>query len=168
MAELWDQKTGLAKDLILTNKKASQLGISKMQLQVCKFSVLDKNGKEFAQGNFPKEVELTSRGIETQFYVRKESTLKLDKGTYTTFRFYLESEGNTLVYSDRSKEVVSKVDHIDFDLKNELILDQNQELLVAMRFDFPPFSLMSYFGSLQKVFKRTKRQTGKLINSLAS
>ncbi len=165
MIELWDHSGNDARELVLRNGKAKEIGVSKMELNIIMFSVLDKNGNEHFQNDFTNHVELNSKGMDTEFFIGTKSKLKLDRGTYTTFRFYLGDSGNRFIYTDRSKEVISQANYIEFEIKNDLVVNSTEDLQVAMRFDFEPFSLKSYFRSLKSIFNGSKRpQAGKLVN----
>ncbi len=162
--ELWDRPGIDIKDVILKNNRASEIGVSKMTLNVIKFSVLDKNGNEYFQNDFPARVEFSSKGIDTEFFVKINNTLILDKGTYTSFRFYLYNTGNQVVYIDRRKEVICNLEYLDFEISHGLVIEGNEEHKVRMRFDFHPFSLLSYLRSMKGVFKKSEPQVGKLVN----
>ena len=162
--ELWDQAGIDAKDVILKNSRAREIGVSKMKLNVIKFSVFDKNGNEYIQNDFPARVELNSRGIDTEFFIKIKNTLRLDKGTYTSFRFYLYNTGNSVVYNDLAKEHIYNLDYLDFGIKNDLLLEGDEEIQVRLRFDFATFSLKSYFKSLKSIFRKSEPQVGKLAN----
>lgn len=164
MVELWDQSGNDAMELVLNNSKVREIGVSKMMLNVIKFSVFDRNGNEFMQSNIPNRVEFNSKGIDTEFFVNIKSTLKLEQGTYTSFRFYLASTGNRFIFDDWGKEDIYHLDYLDFEIWNGLKLERNEEFPVRLRFDFKPFSLTSYFRSLKTVFKRPKPQTGRLVS----
>lgn len=164
MIEPWDKSGDNALELLLNNNKLKEIGVSKMNLNVIEFSVFDKNGNEFFQQDIPKRVEFKSKGIDTEFFVNITNTLKLKKGIYTSFRFYLSSTGNSFVYDDWRKEDIYHLEFLDFEISNELLIKNNGEQLVKMRFDFQPFSLKSYFGSLINVSKKSKRHAGKLVN----
>jgi len=162
--ELWDQAGSDAKELFLRNSQAKEIGISKIELNVVKFSVLDKNGKEYNQSDFAKRVELNSKGIDTEFFINIISTLKLGKGTYTTIRFYASPSGNLLIYKNGRKEAMDHLDFLDFEITNDLLIEGTQELQVTMRFDFEPFSLKSFFRTLPGVLKKPRPNRGGLVN----
>ena len=164
MIEFWDQPGNDIQDIVLENHRAREIGVSRMILNVIKFSVFDKNGNEYFQDNFPNRVELNSNGIDTEFFVNIKSTLTLDKGTYTSFRFYLYNTGNSLVYSDRRKEGIFNLDYLDFEIKDELEVKGTKEHQVRMRFNFEPFSLIGYLKSIRSIFKKPEPHTGKLVN----
>ena len=164
MIELWDRSGNNALELVLNNSKAKEIGVSKMMLNVIKFSVIDRNGNEYIQGDIPNQLEFNSKGIDTEFFVNIKNTLKLPEGTYTSIRFYVARTGNSFIYDDWRKEDIAHLDYLDFEIWNGLKIEANQELPVSMRFDFEPFSLLSYFRSLKSIFKGTKPQTGKLVN----
>ena len=164
MIEFWDHSGKDIKDIVLKNNRAKEIGVSKMMLNVIKFSVFDKNGNEFFQNEFPERVELNSKGIDTEFFVNTKSTLALDKGTYTSFRFYLYNTGSSVVYNDRRKESVYNLEYLDFEIRNDLIAKGTGEHQVRMRFDFKPFSLMAYLKSIKSIFKKPELHTGKLAN----
>jgi hypothetical protein len=167
--ELMDiNETKNAKELVLKNTQASKIGVSEMFLSISKFSAFDIQGNEHFIKKFPKQAELNPKGMHTEFFIKIKSTLELEEGGYTTFRFYLGNTGNRLTYKDGSNETITDVKYLDFEIKNGLRITGDKDKEVVIRFDFAPFTLMSYFGFLQRIFKRTKRQTGKLVSSLAN
>ncbi len=164
MIELRDKGGNDAMELVLNNSKAKEIGVAKMMLNVIRFSAFDRNGNEYFQQDIPNRLEFNSKGIDTEFFANIKSTLKLPKGTYTTFRFYLARTGNSFTYNDWRKEEIAHLDYLDFEIWYGLQIDGNEELQVTMRFDFEPFSLKSYLRSLRSVFNGTKPPTGKLVN----
>ena len=164
MIDFRDKSGDDVKELLLSNSKAKEIGVSKMMLNVIEFSVFDKSGNEYFQQDIPNRVEFNSKGIDTEFFIDIKNTLKLKKGTYTSFRFYLSGPGNQFIYDDWRKEDISHLEFIDFDINGGLRVESNREIQLRMRFDFEPFSLKSYFRSLKTVFNRSKPQTGKLVN----
>ena len=163
--ELWDQEGNDSMELLLNNSKAKEIGVTKMMLNVIRFSAFDRNGNEHFQNDFPNRVEFNSKGIDTEFFVNIKNTLKLPKGTYTSFRFYLAGTENSFTYNDWRKEEVNHLDYLDFEIWHGLQIDSNEEYRVRMRFDFEPFSLKNYFSSLISIFNRSKRpHAGRLIN----
>ena len=164
MLEMRGQQWNEAMDLLLNNSKVKEIGVSKMMLNVVKFSVFDRNGIEYIQEDVPNRVEFNSRGIDTEFFVSIDNKLELQAGTYTSVRFYLGSTGNSFIYDHWGKEDIYHLDYLDFEIWNGLKLETNAKLAVNMRFDFNPFSLRSYFRSVQNIFKKDRPQTGKMIN----
>ncbi len=164
MTELWDRSENDAMELVLNNSKAKEIGVAKIMLSVIRFSIFDKKGNEYFQSGFPNRVELNSKGVDTEFLVNIINTLKLKKGSYTTFRFYLCNTGNSFIYDNWSKEDIFHLNHMDFEIWGGLQTEGNEELQVRMRFDFEPFSLKSYFRSLKNIFNKSKPQAGKLVN----
>ncbi len=165
MIELWDTSKDNAMELTLINSKVKEIGVSKMMLNVIEYSVFDKNGNEYFQQDIPNRVEFNSKGIDTEFFINIKNGLELKKGAYTSFRFYLSSTGNQFVYDDGRKEDIYHLEFLDFEISNGLQINSNGELQVKIRFDFRPFSLKSYFGSLKSIFNKSKRpDAGKLVN----
>ncbi|MGB5237180.1 MAG: hypothetical protein WBN59_06060 [Flavobacteriaceae bacterium] len=164
MMEMRDQERKDAWELLLNNSKVKEIGVLKMMLNVVKFSVFDRNGNEYIQRDIPNQLEFNSKGIDTEFFVNIENTLKLKAGTYTSVRFYLASTGNSFIYDHWGKEDIYHLEHLDFEIWNGLKLKSNAEFPVRMRFDFNSFSLTSYFRSIKNIFKRSKPQTGRLLN----
>ena len=162
--EFWETSGDDAKELLLINSKVKEIGVSKMKLNVIEFSVFDNNGNEYFQQNIARSLEFSSKGIDTEFFTRINNTLKLKKGTYESFRFYLASTGNQFIYDDWRKEDIYHLEFLDFDISQGLRVESNGEVQVKMRFDFKTFSLKNYFRSLSSAFNRPKRQTGKLVN----
>lgn len=162
--ELWERTDNKATKLTLVNKRAKELGISKMKLNVSKFSVLDDQGQEHVQTGFPNKVEFNSKGIDTEFYVRNRTCLILEPGHYTTFRFYLGKTDNNFVYNDRSRETNRHMKFLDFEIRNGFVSQEKQEYQVLMNFDFEPFSLKSYFRSLKSVFRESKSYKAQFAN----
>ena len=164
MVEFWDKSGDNTMELLLNNSKLKEIGVSKMMLNVIEFSVFDKSGNEYFQQDIPARVEFNSKGIDTEFFVNIKNTLKLRKGAYTSFRFYLSSTGNRFIYDDLRKEDIYHLEFLDFEINNGLRIENNGELKVKMRFDFQPFSLKSYFKSLKNVFKKSESQSDNLVN----
>ena len=164
MAELWEQSGNEAKKLVLNNSKVKEIGVSKMILNVIKFSALDRNGNEYIQGDIPNRVEFNSKGINTEFFLNIKSMLKLPAGTYTSIRFYLERNGNSFKYNDGRQEEITHLEHLDFEIWEGLKIQKDEEFPVRFRFDFEPFSLTAYLRSLKSILGRSKPYEGKLIN----
>lgn len=162
--EIWDEGVSDAKELFLRNGQAKEMGISKMKLSVIAFAAIDQNGMEIFQRDFPNRIELNPNGIDTEFFIDIKSTLRLHKGTYTAMRFYVAPTGNLLFFNNGRKETLEDLEYLDFQITDELYVDGSEELEVRMRFDFEPFSLKSFFGSLLGVFKKPKPNTGRLVN----
>ncbi len=162
--ELWERTANEGRKLTLVNKRAKELGISKMKLNVSKFSVLDDQGQEHVQTGFPNKVEFNSKGIDTEFYVRNQTNLVLEPGHYTTFRFYLGKTDNLFVYNDRSRDTNRHMKYLDFEIRNGFISEEKREHRVLMQFDFEPFSLKSYFRSLKNVFRESKSYKAQFVN----
>ena len=168
MTEFWDINVSQAKDLVLTNNRATALGVSEMILNISKFSAFDENGKEHLLKDFPNRAELNPKGMHTEFFIKIKSMLNLEEGTYSTFRFYLAESGNTFVYSDRSSETIAHKDYLDFEIKDGLRIKGDEDRQVVMRFNFEPYTLASYFRPILKLFKRPRPFTGKLAGSLGN
>jgi len=163
--ELWDMKEAAAKELILKNTRATRLGVSEMYLNITKFSAIDEHGNEHFIKDFPKQAELNPKGMHTEFFMKVKSRLSLDKGTYKSFRFYLANTGNTFVHSDRSRQAITDVAYLDFEIRNGLRIKSDEDKQVVFRFDFEPYTLASYFKPMLKLFKRSGTYTGKLAGS---
>lgn len=161
--EFWDKTAGDATEILLNNTRVNEIGVSKMKLNVIEFSLFDEKGNEYFQQDIPSRVEFNSKGIDTEFFINIENTIKLGKGTYTSVRFYLSSTGNRFIYNDWRKEDIYQLEFLDFDICGGLHVKKSEELKVKMRFDFKPFSLKSYFRSLRSVFNGSKPQTGRLV-----
>ena len=164
MIELWDRSGNDAKELVLNNSKAKEIGVTKMMLNVTKFSAFDRYGNEHIQADIQKQLELNSKGIDTEFFINIECMLKLPKGTYTSLRFYLAKTGNSFKFNNGRKEDIAHLDYLDFEIWDGLKLENNEEFPIRMRFDFEPFSLKKYIFSLKNIFTGSKPQEGKLIN----
>lgn len=161
--ELWESSVMKSRKLILVNKRAKELGISKMALNVSKFSVIDDNGKEHMQSGFPNTVEFNSKGIDTEFYVRNPTSLVLDPGCYTAIRFYLGNAHNSFVYNDRSRDTNAHLKYLDFEIRNGLVSKENTEYKVFMSFDFESFSIKSYLRSLKSIFRQSKSHKAQFV-----
>ncbi|WP_297764329.1 hypothetical protein [uncultured Muriicola sp.] len=157
-----------AKELILKNTQATQLGVAEMFLSISKFSAFDIHGNEHFIKEFPKQAELNPKGMHTEFFIKIKSMLELEEGGYTTFRFYLGKNGNRLSYKDGRSETITDVKYLDFEIKNGLRISGDKNREVVLRFDFTPFTLGSYFRPILNLFKRSKTFTGKLAGSLGS
>ena len=164
MMELWDNSGNEAMRLVLNNSKVKEIGVYKMMLNVTKFSAFDRYGNEFVQSDIPNSVEFNSKGIDTEFFIKINSMLKLPKGTYTSFRFYLDKTGNSFKYNDGRKEDIAHLDYLDFEIWDGLKLENDEEFPVRLRFDFERFSFKKYIISLKDIFSGSKPQEGKLIN----
>lgn len=168
MIEVWDQERSNAKELFLKNNQAKEMGVSKIELNVVKFSALHISGKEYTQNDLPNRVELNAKGIDTEFFRNIKSTLKLEKGIYTSIRFYITHSGNLLTCNNGKKEALDHLDCLDFEITNDLTIEDSEELQVTMRFDFEPFSLKSYLGSILRVLKKKKPNKVGLISGLGT
>jgi hypothetical protein len=168
MIEFWDHSGSNTKDLILINSQATELSISKMMLNVVKVSVFNEDGHEYYLKDIPNQVEMDSKGIHTEFFIGIKSVLNVDKGNYTTFRFYLANSGNSFIYSDRSIETLTEVDYIDFEIKNGLQIIRDEDQQVALRFAFQPYTFGSSLKFIQKLFKWSRPFTGKLAGSVGA
>ncbi len=157
-----------AKELILMNSQATKLGVSEMNLSISKFSAFDIDGNEHFIKDFPKHAELNPKGMHTEFFIKIKSMLQLEKGGYTTFRFYLGKNGNRLSYKDGSGETITDVNYLDFEIKNGFRISSDKDREVVLRFDFTPYTLASYFKPLLNLFRRPKTLTGKLAGSLGN
>lgn len=167
LIEHWETE-GKGKRIELINKTAKELGISRMNLNVAKATVFDTGGKEHPLAEFPEYVELHPKGMDTEFFVREKTTLSLEKGSYSRIRFYLADGTNSFVYSDRSREILSGIKHIDFELKSELAIETFEDREVVMQFDLTPYSLGSIFTQFKQWFKRPRTTNAKLAASFAS
>ncbi len=161
-------ETRNARELILSNTQTTELGVSEMFLTITKFSAFDEHGKEHFIKDFPKKAELNPKGMHTEFFIKIKSMLGLDKGTYTSFRFYLANSGNSVTYKDRSSESIADLKYLDFEIKNGLKVKEDEDRQVVLRFDFTPFTLASHFRPIVNLFKRSKTFTGKLAGSLGN
>ncbi|QBA63658.1 hypothetical protein [Muriicola soli] len=165
--DIYSHMENNAKDVLLQNQMVAEKGISEMILNVRSFAAIDEKGnehliKEFAKGNL---VDL--KGTHSGLFIKTNSAPKLKPGTYNTFRFYLRDTANTFVYKDRSEEVVAGLEYIDFDIDNGLKVDGKNKKPVIMRFDFEPYTFLSFFKPITDVFKRQKRSVGKLVSNLS-
>ncbi len=166
--ELLDINERNAKELILKNTQTTKLGVSEMFLTITKFSAFDEHGKEHIIKDFPKQAEFNPKGINTEFFIKIKSLLALDKGTYTSFRFYLGNSGNSVRYNDRSSEIITDLKYLDFEIKNGLNVESDKDRQVVLRFDFAPYTLASYFKPILNLFNRAKPSTGKLAGSIGN
>ncbi|MFX0555495.1 hypothetical protein ACOCEA_01780 [Maribacter sp. CXY002] len=165
MMDQWDVDGKRIKDLILKNKYASEKGVSQMNVNVIKFSAIDKKGNEHIITDFSGNESMQLKGMHTGLFIKTKSVLKLDSGSYSTFRFYLSSKGNEFIYDDRSKEPLYRFDHLDFEIVNGLELSGDESKQVLLRFDFEPFSLLSYLKPFQKFLQGIKFKKMKWASS---
>ncbi len=157
----WDENGKRIKDLVLTNTYASDNGVSKMNLNIEKFSALDTNGTEHFISDFKGNDGIAFEGLHTGLFVKTRSVLSLQPGSYSSFRFYLGNRGNMFTFSDRSTQSIHHVDYLEFKIENGLTLNGAEAEKAILRFDFEPYSFKSYFKSLFQFFKGDKIQKTK-------
>ena len=157
----WDEHGKRIKDLILSNTYASENGVSKMKLNIDKFSALDVLGNEHFISDFKGANAVDFEGLHTGLYVRTRSILRLPLGIYASFRFYLGKQGNQFTFSDRSVQSIHHMDYLEFKIENGLTLNGAEAEKAILRFDFEPYSFKSYFKPLFQFFKGDKIQKTK-------
>ena len=157
----WDEHGKRIKDLILSNTYASENGVSKMKLNIDKFSALDVLGNEHFISDFKGANAVDFEGLQTGLYVRTRSILRLPLGIYASFRFYLGKQGNQFTFSDRYSQAIPHLEYLEFKIENGLTLNGAEAEKAILRFDFEPYSFKSYFKPLFQFFKGDKIQKTK-------
>lgn len=163
---LFDAEGREIKDLVVKNEFAKNNEVSEMTLNISRLSVFDLNGKEQFVKDFQGQNNVGLKGIHTGRFIRSRSVMKLEPGSYSTIRFYLNQKGNSFVYSDKSAESVFRFKYLDFEIENGLKISGKESPQVILRFDFVPFSLQSYFRRFLKIFDQSRSLTSRLSNSL--
>ncbi|NNK12584.1 MAG: hypothetical protein HKP08_14670, partial [Flavobacteriaceae bacterium] len=155
-----------AKDVLLQNDMVREKGISEMILNITRFAAIDENGNEHLIKDFSKGNLVDLKGTHSGLFIKTNSAPELNPGIYKAFRFYLADSANTFIYKDQSEAVVSGLDFIDFEINNSLKIDGKSKKPIIMRFDFEPFTLLSYFNPIRNLFKRQNPSGRKLTECL--
>ncbi len=164
----YDSKGRYIKDLILNNNYATKMNISEMNLTIIKLSAFDLDGNEHFVTDFKGNNLIKIKGLFGGDFLRSTSVLKLGSGTYNILRFYLGKKGNSFVYSDRSEELVSDFNFLDFNIENGLNIKGNESPEVLLRFDFTPYERINYFKLAFQFFEKSRNFTGKFVDGLSS
>ncbi len=162
----WDSDGKYIKDMILKNEYVTELSVSEMHLNITRFSAFDSQGKEHFIADFKGQKYLAIKGIPAGDFLRSKGVLRLQPGSYTTLRFYLE-DGGTFIYSDRVVEPSDGFRHLDFEIENGLIIEGDESPEAILRFDFVPFEESKFMISVKQFFKRPRRAAGKLTASFS-
>lgn len=156
VAGQWDNDGRRIKELILKNDRATELGISEMELNITNISALDDQGVEHPISNFPGQHSLPIKGLASGHFLQSKSVMNLPNGRYTKLRFYLGGKDNRFIYSDGVSESTSKFDYLDFTIENGLILDGRESKEIKLWFDFAPYKFSRHFKGLIDLFKNAR------------
>lgn len=162
-----DHEGRTIKELILKNTSIIELGVSEMELNIKKLAALDAEGKEYRVIDFPGQNSVKIKGIGSGHFLRSKSVVKLQPNTYTTLRFYIGNKNNQFIYNDGTVERVNKVDFLDFEIENGLIIKDNEATEVKIWFELAPFEFSRHFKHLLERFKKPKQAKPKLSNCIS-
>ena len=162
----WDTHGRCIKDLVLKNEVATARRVSKMQLNISRFSAFDRAGKEHFIADFPGQDSLSIKGIHAGDFLRSKGVLLLAPGFYTVLRFYLSRAGNTFTYSDRVEEPADGFEYLDFEIENGLAIEGDASPEAILRFDFVPFTASKFNSAIKNLFKIPHVLAGKLVGSM--
>lgn len=153
------------RDLILKNDSVLEREISEMNLNLTKFSAIDIHGQEFVIKDFEQPTPLNIKGMHTGAYLKTKRTVDLPAGTYNSFRFYVNSSGNEMIFSDRSSQQIYSFHFLDFYIENDFRIEKDEPVEVMLSFDLMPFTMASYFNSIRDRFKRSSQMVYRLAHS---
>lgn len=162
----WNAEGKTIKDLVLKNNIATKQGVSEMTLNIIKLSAININGQEHFIKGFKPKAALHIKGLHTGHFLKAKTVLQLGPGQYTSFRFYVEKAGNSFVYSDKSAKVVSRYDHLDFQIEDGLEIYEGEASEAILRFDFQPYDLPVFFKKLGSAFSNARSFMSSLVQSM--
>ncbi|WP_178987170.1 hypothetical protein [Winogradskyella schleiferi] len=166
--QLENESRKATKDIILKNDDILKKEISEMTLNVRAISVLDKQRNEHTVTDFKQQI-LNLKGMYTGVFLRSKNGLNLVAGEYTTVRFYLGDNQNSVITKDRHIESIHGFSCLDFEIEDGLKITHNNSNEITLRFDFIPYSFMSNFKSIKDFFKKQQQVfSSKLKGSLES
>jgi hypothetical protein len=167
MSDIWELTEYNAKDLLLKNDMVNEKGVSEMLLNITHFAAIDQDGKEHPIKDLDNSKGVNLKGTHTGLFLKTNSAVDLKPGRYNALRFHLGNMGNTITLKDRSERKLSGYRYLDFEIQNGLEINGEDQKPLILRFDFEPFTVVSFFKPLTDLFRRQKRSVGKLVNSLA-
>lgn len=153
------------KNLALNSNYVFEKGISEMKLQVESFVAIDKDGTEHKVEDFTAQ-KLNLKGDYTGLYIEPKNGLKLNPGTYTHFKFYLNSQGeNKAILTDKSEVNLLHSDYVNFKIENNLIVTEGETVQIRMRFNFLPYTYPNFNKLKKDILNNYKLFTNKMVNS---
>ncbi len=167
MSDIWELSEYNAKDLLLQNDLADDKGVSEMILNITHFAAIDEAGKEHPIKEFDNMNCVNLKGTHTGLFLKTQNAVNLQPGRYTALRFYLGGIGNSIRLKDRTERKLSGYRYLDFKIRKGLEITGEDNKPLILRFDFEPYTFVSFFKPLTDLFRRQKRSVGKLVNSLA-
>ncbi len=168
LIDQWDAEGRRITDLILKNSFAIENGVSEFELNINKLSAFDKKGKEHFIADFPQHAFLNVKGLHTGHFIKSKSVLELKPGEYRVFRFYIDTMGNSMKYSDRSIAQLQGFGYLDFEIQSGLKITGDEAREVILRFDLEPYSIASFFTPIKNWFKPFWSLPLKMVNSLGN
>jgi hypothetical protein len=163
----WDQEGAPIVDLILNNWYASHNKVAEMNLNIRAFTALDSEGIEHYITDFRGTGIIPVKGLHKGEFLRSRSILSLGPGSYTALRFYLAESGNSFIFNDGRKELVTQFQYLDFEIENGLEIRGDEAPEVILRFCLEPFSTWRHFRHLGEWVKKSRGFGTKLANGLA-
>lgn len=154
------------KELILKNSSVEKLGISEMDLNITKFSAIDKAGNEHHITDFPGQDSVQIKGMGSGHFLKSTNMISLAPGTYTSLRFYLGKTNNRFIYKDGVAETANEVNSLDFKMEKNLVIGEGEKTEVKLWFDFAPYQFSCHFKPLTDWFKKSNIQKPRLANNL--
>ncbi|WP_242083922.1 hypothetical protein [Aestuariivivens sediminis] len=153
------------KELILKNTRHYNLGVSEMHLNVTKLTAIDSSGIEHFILDFPNQMTLNIKGIGYGHFYKLKKISSLPSNTYTHFRFYLGSTGNTFHFKDGAVENKNACNYLDFEIENKVTLNGGNPSEAKIWFDMVPYEFKRHFKWFTEWLHRFKNLKSSIQNA---